>query len=416
MQEEHLEDAAFLFQQWEEALRSPEYTLEEIADGPEGRLLAHLDGLVLGGAAVAEKLLVPALGGDEPGAVFAAAFALLCSEDGDFTPAVLEALAAAEDEPRRALRRGLAVAPVEGLAQRLAGLAAGAAQPDLLEVLAARGVDPALPLDGLAAADDPVQQALALRLARAFRGRLSPLALERGYRSEEPEVRAAALESGMALGHPGAWSACEATVAARGPGFASAALLLGLSGDARSAAALTPALREPEHAAAAAFALGFSGQVSAAEALLPLLRDGKLAPLALEAFAAITGLPLTPAHLGAPERWDPEQEDGAEPGYGPEAELPAPAPEAVSVWWQEARQRLAPGQRWLRGAPWSAGGLLRELSEGPARRREALALELAIRSRGQAAVTWDALTQRQREELAAARGLAGRLPGRGFGE
>src|SRR5262249_14679432 len=82
--EEHLDEAAFLYQLWEQSLRSPKYTLREIAEGPEERMLAHLDGLVVGGSPVAKKLLIPSLESDEPGVVFAAAYALLASEDGDF--------------------------------------------------------------------------------------------------------------------------------------------------------------------------------------------------------------------------------------------------------------------------------------------------------------------------------------------
>src|SRR3989304_2405147 len=41
--EEHLDEAAFLYRQWESALRSPTESLEGVARGPEEVLLAHLD-------------------------------------------------------------------------------------------------------------------------------------------------------------------------------------------------------------------------------------------------------------------------------------------------------------------------------------------------------------------------------------
>jgi hypothetical protein len=143
--EEHLDEAGFLRQLWEEALRSPVYTLAEIAAGPEERMLAHLDGLVVAGRRAAEKLLLPALGGDDAGLVFAAAFALLVSEDGDFTDAVLEGLGKAS----RAARRhppGAGRRPLTDLGARLAALALKADPPlqaDLLEVLASRAPTPA---------------------------------------------------------------------------------------------------------------------------------------------------------------------------------------------------------------------------------------------------------------------------------
>ena len=72
--EEHFSEAAFLQSQWERALRGPHYNLEETAQLEE-RLLAHLDGLVLGGELVREALLRPALEGEDPWEVFCAAFA-----------------------------------------------------------------------------------------------------------------------------------------------------------------------------------------------------------------------------------------------------------------------------------------------------------------------------------------------------
>lgn len=419
--EEHLDEAAFLRQLWEEALRSPDYALAEIADGPEGRMRAHLDGLVVGGARVARKLLLPAIAGEEPGPAFAAAFALLSAEDGDFVAEVLDALARAPAGARAALRRALAVVPRDDLVPRLAAVAAARPelQLDLLEVLAYLcqdgALDPRIRLEGLAASGEPGAEARAVRLAGAAAGRLDPLVVERALASSDPDVRAAALEVGMATGLRGAFAAAEATVAERGPGFAAAALVLGLSGDARSVEALRPALSEPDHARSAAFGLGFSGRVEAADALLAAMADEALAPAAAEGFAAVTGLAISKAFARPPERWNPEAAgEGEERPYGPEADLPRPAPEAVAAWWKEAREKLDPSQRWLRGRPWGAEPLLRELEQGPARRREGLALDLLVRTRGQARVAWDALAARQRRELEAARGAAGRLVPRAY--
>src|SRR5271166_6290087 len=116
---EHLDEAGFLRQLWEEALWAHNFTLSEIASGPEERMLANLDGLVVGGSLVAETSLLPALAGADPGVVFAAAFALLASEDGDFLDPVLGAMQAAAAEPRSAFRRALALVPNPALGPRL---------------------------------------------------------------------------------------------------------------------------------------------------------------------------------------------------------------------------------------------------------------------------------------------------------
>ena len=86
--EEHLDEAAFLWEQWERSLGSSRHVLSEVAEEEE-RLRAHLDGLVLGGRAVAEELLVLALESDEGPRVTAAAFALL---EGSEAAAVHECL------------------------------------------------------------------------------------------------------------------------------------------------------------------------------------------------------------------------------------------------------------------------------------------------------------------------------------
>src|SRR5512143_1285821 len=94
--EEHLDEASFLWVQWERALMAPDYDLEETATLEE-RLLAHLDGLVVGGAPVAEALLRPALDSEDPPRISAALWALL-AEPGSLQPA--EWVKLVEDAPR----------------------------------------------------------------------------------------------------------------------------------------------------------------------------------------------------------------------------------------------------------------------------------------------------------------------------
>src|SRR5262245_29023441 len=73
--EEHLDDAAFLFEQWERALVAPDYTLSEVAERLEPRLFAHLDGLEIAGAEVVPRLLEPQLWSELREEVFVAALA-----------------------------------------------------------------------------------------------------------------------------------------------------------------------------------------------------------------------------------------------------------------------------------------------------------------------------------------------------
>lgn len=92
--EEHLDEAEFLGELWQNARRSPSYTLAELERGPEARLLGHVMGLVVNGSLALERMAWPVIEdpGAEPLRLCAAALALL--EAGDFR--VLGAL----DEPK----------------------------------------------------------------------------------------------------------------------------------------------------------------------------------------------------------------------------------------------------------------------------------------------------------------------------
>lgn len=411
--EEHLEDAAFFRAQWERALVDPEYAPAEVVEGPEERMLAHVDGLVLGGRRAADRLLLPALAGDDPDAAFVAALALLLSEDGALVPQVVQALAKAPPELAAAIGRAFQLADRSDHFTRLAPvLASGPAVPQAvaLEVLAARGLDPRARLDPLLrTAGGPVRVA-ALRLARRFPERADPQLVERALGAADPAERDAALAAGLVLGLRPAWDACLAALARPGPGWAFPALAWGLSGEP-DVAPLVAGLADPERRGDALFALGFTGRVAAADAVLPFLADEESGKLAGEALSAITGLVLEGTLAKAPEPWRPGAPDRDEPA-DPSADLPAPDAAAVARWWAEARQGLEPAARFLAGRPWGPGGVLEALASGPMRRRAAHALDLAVRSRGAFQLDPRALVRRQLAELAAARTSPPRfLPG-----
>ena len=105
--EEHLEEAGFQWERWERALVSPLLSARQVADGVEGRLAAHLEGLAVAGSAAADRLLVPALHEGEPGEAAAAATAILESPGG--ISRVRAALADAGGERRRLVTRALAL-------------------------------------------------------------------------------------------------------------------------------------------------------------------------------------------------------------------------------------------------------------------------------------------------------------------
>lgn len=402
--EEHLEEAAFLSVQRERALVDPEYTLAEVRDGPEERMLAHLDGLVVSGRRAAELLLVPALAADEPEVTFAAASALLASEDGDFIEPVTKLLAEGEAPHQDAAVRALQLTPRSDLLAHLAPVLAKGpplAQAHVLRVLAFRRVDPGVRLDAAARSKDPALRQAVLLAGRVFPERIPPQLVEHALGAEDPAERAAAMETGLVLGSRAARAACEARVRGGGDGFGRAAVAWALLGEA-DLAPLLAALDDEARREEALFALGFTGRVPAVIAALRFVAHEELGKLAAEAVSAITGLAVSGDLAAPPRRWDPDapEEPEADEEAGPEADLPAPQPELVLAWWEAERERFDPARRWFGGRPWSVEALVAALEDGPCRRREALALDLAIRSRGQHQLETSALAPRQLADLA----------------
>src|SRR3569623_564114 len=239
--EEHLEEAAFLWGQWERAMDAAHYTLDEVIEGPEERLRAHLDGLVLGGKAVAEKLLIPALSDDDQGKVSAAAWALLEAEDADHLDLVFQALASAgKKETRAALSRAYELSERPDLAERLRPRMQGSAPPLqalIIDVLSARvppqqpGQPPAwgIALEaGLESRHQELLQSALRALCRAPDPSCVRL-VEPSLASPYTAVRDAAIEAGLCLGMRAARTAASKLVArtAAGPRLPLAVLALG---------------------------------------------------------------------------------------------------------------------------------------------------------------------------------------------
>ena len=157
-------------------------------------------------------------------------------------------------------------------------------------------------------------------------------------------------------------------------------------------------LDRPARQREAIWALGFGGRRSGADACIDLLAREQHAPLAAEAFCAITGLDLARAALVAPV---PPEPDDVMPSA--EARLPQPDIAGVIRWWNRNRSRFETGTRYLAGRPSGMTVLVDALAHGPMRRRPPIAFELAMRTQGRVQIEprafiaeqrrrWDALT------------------------
>jgi uncharacterized protein (TIGR02270 family) len=321
-----------------------------------------------------------------------------------------------------ALARGIELVETGEIVDELerAGLASPGMEPHVqaafLEICAFRRRAPGALLACFTSANDVAVQRSALVAARFAPRPIAEHLIESGL-GAEPPAAAAAVESGLVLGLPGAATACADVLRPLAPSAAPLLLAyaLGVAAD-RERRKLVDALGVESLASGAIWALGFAGTRAAVDACADLIRQGQHAALAFEAFCAITGASMTALRGDeadeAKEREDasaklpPLEEDdlGADLTNRPEVLLPKPDAAAVARWWTANRPRFAPETRYLAGRPSGPAALRLALRAAPMRRRPALALDLAMQTRGAEQISALALCREQRRQIAASFG------------
>ncbi|MEP6652618.1 MAG: hypothetical protein ABJA82_04635 [Myxococcales bacterium] len=395
--EEHFDEAEFLLDQWRGALGSPRLTLALVQKTMERRLVAHLDGLVVGGMAVADKVLWPALDNETeapPTRVAAATLALLLALDGAITQRVIDLFTTTDSDALLAgLRLGFQLTSRtdvdEPLRLALYAVDAPAAQIALLDVLAARRVDPGPILGALLQSPNNDVVRAALGAAPASDPRMYQYTIESLLAHDVPGTRSAAMRTALIWNMSSGWRTCLAEARA---GAAPAMPFLALLGGTGELGLLADALRSAEQRGAALFALGFYGRRDAVDACLPFLDDPdeKVAKLAVEAIAAITDLPLfdkpfaqSPAEDAGADELPPLEEDLAADLMPKQVdEIPLPDAKAVRAWWSERRASFDANQRYLRGKVLSAAAIQDALTLGPLWRSGPFLDEIGVRSGG----------------------------------
>jgi uncharacterized protein (TIGR02270 family) len=403
--EEHLEEADFLFQQRENALRDRVYTLDALSELEE-RLLAHLDGLVLGGKE-AWALLEPKLAGGELGEVFAAAFAALESGDPARIDLVQKTFSTAEgavlDGIRHALRHAFSP-DVEKIVRPLLSNEKGAVRAAAIDVISFRR----LPLEsgllqtGLQAKDPFVVAAAANAVGRL---RIADLKyeIEAALENDAAPVRLEAIRAGLLLKSERALNRCRKAVQERSEEAGEAILLLGLAGHPEDGPLLVNALTEAPLARNAVTSLGLLGRAAGMEALIRCTADPKLAPLAGEAIWTLTGVDLEKESLVAPkselaEGQSKTEEDEFE--VDPDEGLPIPDLVKVEGWWRKNGSRFDKKNRYRKGQSYSPQGLIDILRIGTLPERHYAALELALIDSTRPLLETQAFAARQRKEMA----------------
>jgi uncharacterized protein (TIGR02270 family) len=396
--EEHLAEAQFGVEELERCFESPVATLESTVRGIEPRFLAHVDGLVVGGAPVRAKLLDPIVDDpnpEEPSALVVAGFVLA---HAGLLDALLPALAHEDDGIRGAAVRALALLGDRTLdawiASKLSGPLAPRARASLLEGAWRRGTRLSSLVEWLQAPDPVIVRAAARAAGHADAAIHGPV-LEHLLDHPDQEVREAALipslawRSARASQHCRQWGLDPET-----PRAAPMTLLAALEGPAvhEEIAAL---LSYPTHVTTAVAALGYSGNVRMLPRLLehvegksPLLRK-----LAAQSISMITGMNVADVRLPNDQEAEAlhalpplEEEDlDADLAGSPDDALPDPDPFTVREHCREAVVRMNADQRWLLGKPFSLPTLVDALHHAPLRTRHSLATVLFART---AAGSW----------------------------
>lgn len=388
--DQHAEELTFLWLLRDAAALGPHYDLPALAELDE-RLDAHLDGLRL---AAAEGLVVlrDAAAAGEPGAVFAAALLALERADAEAFAPLLD-IAAADPAAARGLVSACAWAPFDRVRAALdPWLQPSAPAPRRRVAVAAWAAhrrDPGGPLSFAILDKDPALRARALRAAG-----------ELGRADLRAEVLAALADADEASRFWAAWSAALLgdthaaaralwAIASAGGAFAERAVDLAArrAEPARARQELEALAADPARARLAAIGYAALGDPAAAPWLLQALRDPKLARIAGEAFATLTGLRIEGALAGRPpEGFQPGPTDDpadANVAMHPDEKRPWPAPEAVEAAWRGLEGRLRRGQRHLLGAPLSPEALARTLRDGTQRQRAGAAIERVMLDPGQ---------------------------------
>jgi uncharacterized protein (TIGR02270 family) len=357
--EHHAEEASFLWEQRDIAVRSSHATLASLARLDE-RLDAHLDGLRVG-ADEARAICCDGLasGGD----IFVAA--VLASDDLAALAHILDRI---DDEPQ--LARGFVSAlgwlEADDVLDVLERLLAPTCSP-ALQALGIAGAlahrrDPGIALmDALASRDDALR-ARALRAAGELgRKDLLPEVLD-AFAASSDEVRFWSARSALLLGEERGAAILRPLAEGDGVRAADAADLA-----ARASVTLRIDALPPPRAIRAAAALGDPKHVPW---LLEAMEARELARTAADAFSRITGCDLAAEGLEARPPRDDEDDE-----IDDDSLLPWPDVPAVNAWWQRRKSEFEPGTRYLAGKPIDAAQLERVLRAGRQCERAAAAFE-----------------------------------------
>jgi uncharacterized protein (TIGR02270 family) len=383
----HLSEAGLLWPQRCRAVRSPLYTLRQLAALDE-RVEAHLDGLRVAGD-FGWGLCRAGLEEGGPGELFAAAVLAFEGGSEDRIGLVLDKGPTAP--PRvRAVVSALGWVPYErarAVIDRLAGAGPVPLRYAGIAAAAAHRRRPPFPLSRVLGGD-PWLDARVFRAVGELGATDARLVIQRGLAHADETCRFWAAWSGvLVFNDPAALGVLQAVAEAGGPLAEAAVRLAARRLDSGTASRWVQRLTRSRRLRTALLAAGAAGDPGAVPWLIDQMKLPALARLAGEAFSTITGADLAAEHLDEP----PPEKVETGPNDNPEDEnvamdeddaLPWPNADAVQKWWAAHQRRFAAGTRYFLGNAIAVDTLNQALGSARQRQRAAAALELALRQPG----------------------------------
>ncbi len=376
--EEHFDEAAFLYQSRLQALASHRIGLSAFRR-IEQRLLAHLDGLLVGGE-MAWRLVEPNLQGPTRAAVAIAAY-VACALGED--PYIEQLYAVLRDAPspifcgvRDALRHTGSHDAVDSLSRWLY-----AAHPSLraaaVDALSFRRAE--IPLNVLTEllADHSalVRQSATQAVGRLRLRSLTPR-LRELFDDKESAVRDSALEAAALVGEPSVSERCKRLAVSGDQSAGLAFTLLGRLGEASAVSEVfAPELAKVEPLREAVLALGPLGDAQALPLLLPLAEKRTYAGLVTVVTERLLGVDLVARKIAAPP--PPPQDPRDELDEISVEGLPICEPRKLAELLTAECARL-PKSRLCLGTAYGPEPLTQLISQGPMAQRTSAAFELAL--------------------------------------
>jgi uncharacterized protein (TIGR02270 family) len=381
---QHAEEAAFLWLLRNAAVAEPHYSLSDLAELDE-RVEAHIDGLRIAGDAGWE-ICKEVLAWEEPGELFTAAvLAFECGAEARIQ-AVLEA--GVEDlELSRGIISALGWMPYPQAEKYIKKLL-GAEAPHLRRIGIATSAihrrDPGQSLADAISQSDPWLRARVLRAVGEL-GRLNLLPAIKLYLTDENEdCRFQAAWSASLLMDNEALNILRSFLGPRSP-YAEKALKLALRrlGLSLAHSWQKELAQNQQNIRLALMGAGIIGDPALVPWVIEQMNIPELARIAGEAFSMISGVDIAyydlegpcPEGFQAGPTENPE-DDGVD--MDPDEDLPWPAPDLISNWWEKHKANFSNGKRYLLGKPITAEHLQYVLKYGRQRQRAAAALEIMI--------------------------------------